>query len=81
VILGDDRHHPGGRKHLKHLIVVGVGKRPVFNDAGAACHLNDERLIIRSCCAKNRAPRSHRRIVTDAVCSTHLVLRAMRRAL
>ncbi|WP_157850948.1 hypothetical protein [Mycolicibacterium obuense] len=42
VILGDDRRHPGRREHLKHLTVVGVGKGPVLDDAGVACHLDDE---------------------------------------
>jgi hypothetical protein len=71
VILGNDRHHPIGREHLKHFVVVGLGKRPTFNDAGVTCHLDDERVIVRRRRAKHGAPRCHRQIVADALCRIH----------
>ncbi|KKF03816.1 hypothetical protein WN67_00820 [Mycolicibacterium obuense] len=71
MIHSNDRHHPIRREHLKHFVVIGFRERPIFDDAGVTCHLDDERVIIRSRRTKQGALSCHCSIVADAVYYTH----------
>lgn len=73
VIFGDDRHHPSRREHLQHFVVVGIGKRPIFNDAGVTRHLDNEQVIISCRPTKDDAHGCHRRILADTQSCPHLV--------
>lgn len=48
MIFGDGGHLTGGRQKAEHVLIVGVGQRPILDDAGMAGHLEDERLVVSS---------------------------------